>query len=356
MLGLFDVPAAPASGQTWQVDLDLPADWNVGVIVGPSGSGKTTVANALFGNALVAGWPWPQDKSILDGFPVAMGIKDITGLLSSVGFSSPPAWVRPFKALSNGQQFRVNLARALAEMPDLAVIDEFTSVVDRTVARIGSAAVAKTVRRRGGKFIAVTCHYDVLDWLEPDWVFEPHTGKFQTGNASRGSLRRRPAIDLDIVRADRSAWELFKPHHYLSGELHRAARCFVALLEGQPAAFTAVLQFPHADRPGWREHRTVCLPDFQGVGIGNALSEFIASLFRATGKPYFSSTSHPSMIRHRARSSLWRMTVKPSLRGVHTSRATGMKSRGSTERLSASFEFVGPAKPLEARAFGLVAA
>ena len=49
-----------------------------------------------------------------------------------------------------------------------------------------------------------------------------------------------------------------------------------------PAAFTAVLAFPHARRPGWREHRTVCLPDFQGVGIGNAMSELVASLFVAT--------------------------------------------------------------------------
>lgn len=66
-----------------------------------------------------------------------MGIKDIVGLLSSVGFSSPPSWVRPFRVLSTGEQFRVTMARTLAEMPDLAVVDEFTSVVDRTVARPG---------------------------------------------------------------------------------------------------------------------------------------------------------------------------------------------------------------------------
>jgi ABC-type glutathione transport system ATPase component len=150
--GLFDLPPARKSEQVWDVDLSgLPHEWHVGVIVGPSGAGKTTVTTELFGKELVAGWPWPVDKSILDGFPVGMSIKDITGLLSSVGFSSPPAWLRPFHVLSNGQQFRVNLARTLAEKPGLAVVDEFTSVVDRTVAQIGSAAVAKTVRRRGGE-------------------------------------------------------------------------------------------------------------------------------------------------------------------------------------------------------------
>jgi hypothetical protein len=259
--------------------------------------------------------------------------------------------------LSNGQQFRVNPARTLAEKPGLAVVDEFTSVVDRTVAKIGSAAVAKTVRRRGGKFVVVTCHYDVLDWLEPDWVYEPHTGKLEVSDAAadavRGSVRRRwkrPPIELEVVRSDTSAWALFKPHHYLSGEIHRGSKCFVGLVEGQPAAFTAVLSFPHPSKPAWREHRTVCLPDFQGVGIGNAMSEFVASLFAATGKPYVSTTSHPAMIRHRVKSPLWRMTRKPGLVTKQTNNAAvGMGGTTAVDRITAGFEFVGPGRMQEAR-------
>lgn len=350
MQGIFDVAPSEISQQTWEVDLKLPAEWHVGVIVGPSGSGKSTIAKELFGQQLVADWPWPADKSILDGFPAALGIKDITGLLSSVGFSSPPAWVRPFHVLSNGQQFRVNLARTLAELPQLAVVDEFTSVVDRTVAKIGSAAVAKTVRRRGQKFIAVTCHYDVIDWLEPDWVYQPHTNKLEVADAARGSLWRRPKIDLEIARVHRSAWKLFKPHHYLSGELHKSAACFVGFVEGQPAAFTAVLPFPHAKRPGWKEHRTVCLPDFQGVGLGNLMSEYVASLY-AVSKPYFSTTSHPSMIRHRTRSPLWRQTKKLGFNPRPGKRARVLSA--SVDRLTAAFEYVGPVKTSEAINFGL---
>jgi len=168
--GLFDVPPSKKSAVAWQVDLDLPAEWNVGVIVGPSGSGKSTLARELFAEHLTRNWEWDAAKTILDGFADGMPIKEITELLSSVGFSTPPSWLRPFHALSTGEQFRVGMARTLAEMRDLAVVDEFTSVIDRQVAQIGSAAIAKTVRRRGQKFIAVTCHYDVLDWLEPDWV------------------------------------------------------------------------------------------------------------------------------------------------------------------------------------------
>jgi hypothetical protein len=348
--GIFDVPPGQRSEKTWRHQFQLPQRWNVGVIVGPSGSGKSTLARHAFTDKLVDRWDWPPGKSILDSFPAAMGIREITGLLCSVGFSSPPAWVRPFAVLSNGEQFRVNLARTLAEMPDLAVVDEFTSVVDRTAARVGSAAVAKAVRRRGQRFVAVTCHYDVLDWLEPDWVYEPHTAQFtlnRSPDGSRGSLWRRPRIELEIIRVYPSAWKLFKPHHYLSGNLHPASKCFVAMArldddagEFHPAAFVAALPFPHPSCPGWREHRCVCLPDFQGVGIGNALSEFVAGLFVAQGKRYRSTTSHPAMIRHRARSSLWRMIRKPSFGGRH--RGLSGQWIGSIDRLTAGFEYVGP--------------
>ncbi len=358
VLGMFDVPPSPTSEQAWDVDLTLPEAWHVGVIVGPSGSGKSTVAAELFGQHLVAGHPWPGDRSILDGFPLQLTIKQIVGLLSSVGFSSPPAWVRPFAALSNGQQFRANLARTLAEAcvdGQLRVVDEYSSVVDRTVARIGSAAVARTVRQHGLQFVAVTCHYDVLDWLDPDWVYEPHTDQLRVADAAREVGRRRPRVTLEIVRGSRADWAAFKPHHYLSGNLNPAAACFVGTVDGHPAAFTAVLPFPHPTRSGWREHRTVCLPDYQGVGLGQAMSGFVASLYRATGKPYTSTTSHPAMIGHRARSPLWRMTRRPSLAaGVGKSgRSSLMRRTAAVDRLTAGFEYVGPARPGEARRLGL---
>jgi hypothetical protein len=211
--------------------------------------------------------------------------------------------------------------------------------------------------------VAVTCHYDVLDWLEPDWVYEPATNKLTLNpagaDASRGSVRRpvwnRPPIELRIVRTSAAAWQQFSGHHYLSAGLHKASKCFVGLVGGRPAAFTAVLSFPHPTKPAWREHRTVCLPDFQGVGIGNAMSEFVASLFAATGKPYVSTTSHPAMIRHRAKSPLWRMVRKP---GMATSRGTnnvrvGMGATAALDRITAGFEYVGLRRHSDSPQFGL---
>lgn len=301
--GMFDVPPAAKSEQSWEFDFELPADWNVGLIVGPSGSGKSTIARECFPGKVVEDWPWPADQSILDGFAPEMSIKDVVGLLSSVGFSSPPAWLRPFHVLSNGEQFRVNLARTLAEMPEVAVVDEFTSVVDRQVARVGSAAVAKAVRRRGQKFVAVSCHYDIIDWLDPDWVFQPHTG-----NLERRSLQGRPTVELEIFKADRSAWKLFSSHHYLSTSIFSAAACFVAVLDGEPVGFASYVHFPH---PKTRDikmaHRLVVLPDYQGLGIGGKLNEWVGEYLAERGFRYHTVSAHPALIAYMARSPRWKL-------------------------------------------------
>lgn len=348
MESMFDVPPTRDSEQRWDVDIDLPEQWNVGVIVGPSGAGKTTVARELFGDAMVSRWEWPCGKSVLDGFPEGMSIKEITALLSSVGFSSPPLWLRPFHVLSNGQQFRVNLARTLAEQPDLAVVDEFSSVVDRTVAQIGSAAIAKTVRHRGQRFIAVSCHYDILDWLEPDWVYEPHLNRLQ-----RGFLWRRPTIELEVRRAHHSCWEMFRSYHYLNHTFNRSARCFVALYRGEPIALQAVIASPHPRVKNlYRGHRAVCLPDFQGVGIGNSLIDYVARAYRGIGARILSTTASPSLIRTRARSLNWRCVRKPSLapaRGANAG-AAFKAWQPAVNRLTSTWEFVGaPMDELEAR-------
>lgn len=340
MEGMFDVPPSQRSGEKWDVNLQLPEAWNVGLIVGPSGSGKTTIARELFGNNFVSSWDWPDNKSILDGFPQGMSIKEIIELLSSVGFSSPPSWVRPFRVLSNGEQFRVNMARTLAENKDLAVVDEFTSVIDRTVAQIGSAAIQKTVRRRNQKFIAVSCHYDIVDWLEPDWVFQPHTGILTLGR----SLYQRPKIELTIKRVYSDAWQIFRKHHYLDTNLNQSAVCFCAFWNDVPVAFTAVLHFPHPTRKNTkREHRTVCLPDYQGVGIGNAMSAYVGSLCKGQGWSFVSVTSHPGMIQSRIKSKNWRLRhIGRQSAGLPTS-IQSLRKTYSISRNVGSFEYIGPA-------------
>jgi ABC-type molybdenum transport system ATPase subunit/photorepair protein PhrA len=368
--GIFDLPAAKVS--TFRLQADLPLEekpWNIGLIVGPSGTGKTSLIEKLWNKRLVK-QTWDENKSVVDNFPLTMSIKEVVGIMSAVGFSSPPAWLRAYQNLSTGERFRVSLARAIAES-NLVVFDEYTSVVDRTVAKTASAAVAKMVRQKQNKqFVAVTCHDDVEDWLQPDWVYSTANNMF-----AWRLLQPRPKIQLEIRKAPRKLWQLFRLHHYLSETMSAMAKCFVGLIENKPAVFTAVVSTPHPRVPSWREHRTVCLPDYQGVGIGSAMSDFIAGIFACTGKPYRSITSHPAMIAHRNRSLNWQLVRQPSLGQLSVDRTRRNSPRrieqpstlskavreekqpydhGTSSRLTAAFVWIGPMLREHAAGFGLI--
>lgn len=175
-------------------DIDIPDEWSIGVIVGGSGTGKSTIARELFGEQLVTGFDYAAG-SVVDDMPKA-NIDDITKMFYIVGFGSVPSWLKPYSVLSNGEKMRVDLARALLER-DFVVFDEFTSVVDRQVARTACLAINKAVRRAGKKFIAVSCHYDILDWLEPDWVFDTNTMQNFFGQAH---ARKNNSKSEDVAR------------------------------------------------------------------------------------------------------------------------------------------------------------
>jgi GNAT superfamily N-acetyltransferase len=242
-----------------------------------------------------------------------------------------------FAVLSTGQQFRAALARTPAEaLTDrrLVVFDEYTSVVDRTVAQTCSYALQKTVRRHKLQCIAVTCHDDVIDWLQPDWTYEPAENRF-----AWRLLRCRPSIPLHIVRCTTSAWPLFAPHHYLSGHINRSSVCFLASWQDRPVAFSAWLPFVGQGPLTRREHRTVVLPDYQGVGVGMAVSALIASMWKALGYRAISTTTHPAFTAARQRSPAWRMTRAPALTGADGN----PRMKHAVTRLTASFTYTGPA-------------
>ncbi len=300
--GLFDLVWQRTLRRSFAVEVPgLAERWRIGAIVGPSGSGKTTIARRAFGECFYRPAGWPEDRAVVDGFG-DLPIKRIVGALTAVGLASPPAWLKPYPVLSTGERFRCDLARALLSGLEPVVFDEFTSVVDRTVAKIGAAAVARGVRRGGlaGRFVAVSCHYDMLEWLEPDWVVDMASGRL-----TRRRLRR-PRIELEVFRCRNEAWRLFGPHHYLSADLHHSAQCYLATWAGRPVAFAGVI--PLAGRRGHRRvSRLVVLPDFQGVGIGSRVLEAVCQLYHARGERIGITTGHPGMIRHLWRSARWRL-------------------------------------------------
>ena len=142
----------------------------------------------------------------------------------------------------------------------------------------------------------------------------------------------------------------------VSTDVKRTAR--VLQLEGykgHPIAFFSVLHWPHPTASRWRGHRVVCLPDYQGIGIGNVLCDFVAGMYLATGKPFTIVTSSPARISYLSRSKTWDMRSGPGLQPkIGQTAKVGLEKYLATNRLTASFDYVGPVNKEDAKRFGVI--
>jgi ABC-type ATPase with predicted acetyltransferase domain len=157
----------------WKMPTKLPTKFKLGVIVGSSGSGKSTILKKF---GLEQNPIWEPNKSIVSHFKTP---DEAINKLGSVGLNSVPSWYKPYSVLSNGEKFRADLARKIKSN---VVIDEFTSVVDRAVAKAASVSLSRYIKNNGlENIILSTCHRDILEWLEPDWVLYTDTGELLDG-------------------------------------------------------------------------------------------------------------------------------------------------------------------------------
>tara|TARA_R100000005_G_scaffold46196_1_gene22002 strand:+ start:15972 stop:17168 length:1197 start_codon:yes stop_codon:yes gene_type:complete len=270
----------------------IPKEWNIGVVYGGSGTGKTTILKNFF-NKEVDQEHFDYNKSLISNFDW-LEPKQATFLLSAMGLASVPTWLRPYHTLSNGEQYRAKLAYIVgrATINQVILVDEYTSVVDRDVAKAMSNALQKYIRKTNKKIVLASCHFDIMDWLQPDWIYSPQKRRLEI--ASR--LRRKPKIKLQIFRCRYETWQIFKDHHYLSEELNKSAKSFVILYNDKPVCFMGILPMPSGTiQNAFRVSRLVVLPDFQGLSIGMKILNLFGAMYKTNKQTLYIKTSNPSL-------------------------------------------------------------
>ncbi len=294
------------SGCNFDLVAEVPADdpaWRIGVIVGPSGSGKSSIGRKFWPGVPIADLSanWPDDVPIVDAIAPDGDFNAVTSALAAVGLGDVPAWLRPFSVLSVGEKFRAGVARVIADPPRKIVIDEFTSALDRQIARFGALAFAKAWRRlpAGHQCLILTCHRDILEWVQPDWIFDTATGKFSSTEGVQ-----RPRFELEIYQTDWRYWPAFEKHHYLKLPQMVAAKCYVGTVDGEPVCHLAVSSRNKGRGVEARACRLVVLPEWQGAGVGMRFLNAVCEIqlrgeegARLTGRPATTlfHTSHPGL-------------------------------------------------------------
>lgn len=318
-------------------------DWNIGVILGGSGSGKTSILKKC---GKLKQPIFDSEKPLISNFDWVEP-KEATLILTSMGLSSVPTWLRPFHTLSNGEQYRAILAYLVASAKDgeVILIDEYTSVVDRDVAKAMSFALQKYIRKENKKVILASCHYDILEWLMPDWTCSPQKG----GVLERCDYRRqgRPQIELQISRVEYDTWNLFKKHHYLTEDVSKSCKFFLFTWNGKPIGINAVIPQPSGHfKNGVRESRIVVLPEYQGLGLGYKISEFTGAIYKNSDYRYFTKTVHPALGEYRnCKKDKWKGTSKNGKKPEAQNGMGEMKGWNVLTRTSYCHEYVG--EPVE---------
>jgi len=171
-------------------EFSCPPDFNIGMIVGASGSGKSQILNHHF-EADGGEDEWKPNKAIVSHFETPdVAIEK----LFACGLASIPTLCKPFHVLSNGEKYRATVAKKLH---DGMILDEFTSEVNRETAKSLSVALSKYIRRKNIKNVVLcSCHKDIVEWIEPDWVFDCDSGERFINDDPKESLKKVAKIEI----------------------------------------------------------------------------------------------------------------------------------------------------------------
>lgn len=266
----LDIDTEKKAIHEFSVDADLTKDFNIGLIVGASGSGKTTLAKHIYGDNC---FNFVVDESlpVIDQFPESMSYDECATMLSGIGLTSVPCWIRPIYTLSNGQKARANAALQMASGGDF-IVDEWTSVVDRTAAKAMSHCLQKFARKSGRRVVVLSCHYDVIDWLNPCWIIDCNKQEYVDRRLLWREYNRQEQLQFEIRSVGKETWRYFSRYHYLSQKLPGGHIETYGIFHDQNQIGFQCFANYTPDVAGKKRimhfNRTVIHPDYIGFGLG----------------------------------------------------------------------------------------
>lgn len=346
----LDIDVEKKSFHAISINADIDSPFNVGLIIGSSGSGKTTLAKQIYGQERLVS-KIDTTLPIIEQLPKELSYDQCAAILSGVGLTSVPCWIRPVYTLSNGQRARAEAALAMIQ-DELTVIDEWTSVVDRTVGKVMSHCVQKHARKQNKKIVLISCHYDVVEWLDPEWIIDCNKQTFIDRRLLPPREReKREQLQFDIKEIGRESWKYFSKYHYLSDRLPGGLIKTFGLFHGQDQigfqCFANYVPWGDKSKPmQMHSNRTVIHPDYAGMGLGIRLINETSRIMKATGFRAMAKYSSTPIFNSMSKNPAWRLLKidrkigKTNLSG-NMLRGKG-KDGGFRENVKTySFEYVG---------------
>lgn len=275
-----------------KITADIDTSYNIGLIIGNSGSGKTTLAKHVWGDQCFDTL-LDKDKAVISQFDESYSYDERVQFLSGVGLASPTCWIAPAKTLSNGQQARAEIALQMSRTDGkFTVIDEWTSVVDRTVAKAMSHAIQKHARKTGKTIVLLSCHYDVVEWLNPDWIIDCNLQEYTDRRSLCPRFTRSEQLVFGIRQlTDSKSWRVFSKYHYLTDTLPPGKTVMFGLFHNDiQIGFIAYSNYvmwkqEHKDKGMpmvMHANRIVVHPDYCGFGLGGKMTDITADYMQNT--------------------------------------------------------------------------
>lgn len=342
----LDIDVKKKSIHSLSINANIDGEFNVGLIVGASGSGKTTLAKQIFGDDCFT-VKIDSSKPIIDQLPEEFSYDECAEILSGIGLTSVPCWIRPVATLSNGQRARAEAALAMVSQSKISLVDEWTSVVDRTVAKVMSHCVQKFAKRNKKKIILLSCHYDVIDWLNPDWIIDCNKSEFIDRRSLRPDEReRKEKLEFTIRKVDSKSWRYFSKYHYLSerlpGGLIHTFGVFCGPNQIGFQCFANYVPIRKKMIPIFHSNRTVIHPDYAGLGLGIKVINETSQIMKATGVRVMAKFSSEPIYRSMIKNPSWRLCeIKRQVGKIKVGGNMGRKEGFRENIKTYSFEFIG---------------